>query len=66
MFTTFTTMSVIIGATVFCMPMNQPFSAISASVAGAAQTRTKKYSRAKAATSSEQGISHSTSVTKNH
>ena len=51
------------GLFVSCMPMNQPFSAMSISVAGAAQIRTKKYSRATDATSAEQGTTANTAVT---
>ena len=65
-FTTLTTMSVIIGAMVFCIPINHPLSAISERVAGAAQTRMKKYRRAKSATTSEHGVNHSTTVTNTH
>ena len=45
------------------MPMNQPFNAMSISVAGAAQMRMKKYARATSATPSEQGTTARTAVT---
>ena len=43
MFIPLTTRSVVIGLTLSCMPMNQPFRAIRLSVAGAAHIRMKKY-----------------------
>ena len=54
------------GLLVSCMPMNQPLKVKRLSVAGAAQIRTKKYSRATDATSAEQGTTASTAVTKSH
>ena len=43
MLVTLTTMSVAIGLTLSCIPMNQPLNAIRPRVAGAAQMRMRKY-----------------------
>ena len=48
------------------MPINQPLNAIKLSVAGAAQIRIKKYSRANIETCGEHGIIARTAVTNNH
>ena len=63
---TLTRMSVIIGETLSCMPMNQPFTAIMLSVAGAAHILMKKYLRASSPTCGEQSSTRKAPLMKIH
>ena len=66
MFVPFTTRSVSMELTVSCIPMNQPLSTMSESVAGAAQILRRKYLVARCLTSSEQLTKKKISFSKGH
>ena len=58
--------SVIIGRTLSCIPMNQPFTAMRVNVAGAAQILTWKYPSASSLTSGEHFTTRKARSTKTH
>ena len=66
MLTPFTTRSVIMELNESCIPMNHPLKAIRPSVAGAAQTRMKKYLSASPLTSEELSTRRKASFVKGH